>query len=223
MLHHRFVIGLALALSVSAAAYGQAPGQTMPAHDAAANLQRLAEYIKSPAHLQAVAAAISAFEPGALAATCKPVKPVKGRSWKPVEDPVFEPFAVAPKTAAWQESWDVSACGKTVIRNVGFVARPGEGVTPLPMFPGESLADLKLQEEAGQIALDTVAPGALKCQEGHIQVIDSMVTDRAEAAQNRWTEQWIAAGCGRIVPIFVRFSPGPKGQPAFDFQAGQAH
>jgi hypothetical protein len=219
MLHRRFAIGLVLALGASAAAYGQAPSS----HDPAANLQRLTEYIKSPAHLEAVAAAISAFEPTALAATCKTVKPVKGRSWKPVEEPVFELFAVAPKTAAWQESWDVSACGKPGVRNIGFVARPGQGVTPLPMFPGESLADLKLQAQAGQMALDTVAPGALKCQEGHIQVIDSSVTDDSQIAQNRWTEQWIAAGCGHLVPIYVRFSPGPNGQPAFEFQAGQSH
>jgi len=219
MSYRPVAIGLALVLIAATSAHAQTP----PARSTDADVKRLAEYIKSPAHLEAVAAAISAFEPDALAATCKTVKPVKGRSWKPVEDPVFEMYAVAPKSAAWQESWDVSACGKPGVRNVGFVARPGQGVTPLPMFPGDSLADLKLQEEAGQIALDTVAPGALKCQEGHIQVIDSMVTDRAEAAQNRWTEQWIAAGCGRIVPIFVRFSPGPKGQPAFDFQAGQAH
>ena len=216
-------IALGLALALIAATATSALGQAPPARSTEADLKRLAEYIKSPAHLEAVAAAISAFEPDALAATCKTVKPVKGRSWKPVEDPVFEMYAVAPKTAAWQESWDVSACGKTGIRNLGFVARPGQGVTPLPMFPGESLADLKLQEEAGQIALDTVAPGALKCREGHIQVIDSMVTDRAQAAQNSWTEQWIAAGCGHIVPIFVRFSPGQNGRPAFDFQAGQAH
>jgi hypothetical protein len=219
MLQRRFVIGLALALVASAVAHGQTP----PQRSTDADLKRLGEYIKSPAHLEAVAAAISAFEPTALAATCKTVKPVKGRSWKPVEDPVWEMYAVAPKTAAWQESWEVSACGKSGVRNVGFVARPGQGVTPLPMFPGESHADLKLQEQAGQIALDTVAPGALKCQEGHIQVIDSMVTDNSQIAQNRWTEQWIAAGCGHIVPIFVRFSPGQNGQPAFDFQAGQAH
>ena len=212
-------IGLALALVTASAS-----GQTPPSPGASTgDIQRLGEYIKSPAHLEAVAAAISAFEPEALAATCKTVKPVKGRSWKPVEDPVFEMYAVAPKTAAWQESWDVSACGKPGVRNLGFVARAGEGVTPLPMFPGESLADLKLQQQAGQMALDTVAPGALKCQEGHIQVIDSLVTDRSQLAQNRWTEQWIAAGCGHIVPIYVQFSPGPNGQPAFDFQAGQSH
>lgn len=219
MSYRPIALSLMLTLVASAAAYGQAP----PAHSTDADMKRLAEYIKSPVHLEAVAAAISAFEPTALAATCKTVKPLKGRSWKPIEDPVFEMYAVAPKTAAWQESWDVSACGKPGVRNLGFVARPGQGVTPLPMFPGESLADLKLQEQAGQIALDTVAPGALKCQEGHIQVIDSMVTDRAQVAQNQWTEQWIAAGCGHIVPIFVRFSPGQNGQPAFDFQAGQAH
>ncbi|MBV8535923.1 MAG: hypothetical protein JO128_10045 [Alphaproteobacteria bacterium] len=219
MSYRPIALGLALFV-VAAAASGQTPP---PPKSSQAEIQRLAEYIKSPAHLEAVAAAISAFEPDALAATCKTVKPVKGRSWKPVEDPVWEMYAVAPKTAAWQESWEVSACGKPGVRNIGFVARPGQGVTPLPMFPGESLADLKLQEEAGQIALDTVAPGALKCQEGHIQVIDSMVTDGTQAAQNRWTEQWIAAGCGHIVPIFVRFSPGQNGKPAFDFQAGQAH
>ena len=212
-------IGLTAALLAATVAYGQSP----PARSTDADLKRLAEYIKSPAHLEAVAAAISAFEPAALAANCKTVKPVKGRSWKPIEDPVWEMYAVAPKTAAWQESWDVSACGKSGVRNLGFVARPGQGVTPLPMFPGESLADLKLQAQAGQIALDTVAPGALKCQEGHIQVIDSLVTDDSQITQNRWTEQWIAAGCGHIVPIFVRFSPGQNGQPAFDFQAGQAH
>lgn len=212
----------ALALAALLLMGSPAVGQTPPAKATDAAMQRLAEYIKSPAHLQAVAAAIAAFEPDALAATCKDVKPVKGRSWRPVEEPVFEPYAVAPKSAAWQESWDVSACGKSGVRNLGFVARPGQGVVPLPMFPGDSLADLKLQEQAGQIALDTVAPGALQCQEGHIQVIDSMVTDRHDAAQGRWTEQWIAAGCGRIVPIYVRFSPGPKGEPAFEFQAGQA-
>lgn len=220
MRHRRpLLAGLAIALLGGAMAFAQAPASK----PTAADVQRLGEYIKSPDHLQAVAAAIAAFEPDALAAVCKAVKPVKGRSWKPVEDPAFDASGAAPTSAAWQESWDVSACGKPGVRNIGFVARPGQGVTPLPMFPGESLADLKLQQQAGQIALDTVAPGALDCAEGHIQVIDSMVTDGAAAAQNRWTEQWIAAGCGRIVPIYVRFSPGQNGQPAFDFQAGQAH
>ncbi|HTP84659.1 MAG TPA: hypothetical protein VMQ11_17030, partial [Alphaproteobacteria bacterium] len=119
MPYRPIALTLALALVAATSAFGQSP----PARSTDADLKRLAEYIKSPAHLEAVAAAISAFEPNALAATCKTVKPVKGRSWKPVEDPVFEMYAVAPKTAAWQESWDVSACGKSGIRNLGFVAR----------------------------------------------------------------------------------------------------
>lgn len=186
------------------------------------NVQRLAAYIKSPAHLEAVAAAIRAFEPTVLAAACKDVRPVRGVSWKPVEEPVFDTYAEAPKNAAWQETWDVSACGKAGLRNLGFVARPGQGVVPLPMFPGHSLADLKLQEAAGQMALDTVAPGALGCKQGQIQVIDSEILDRTELARDRWNERWIAAGCGHVVPIDVFFSPGSDGRPQFGFRAGVA-
>lgn len=211
--------GLMFALVAAGSAYGQI--QSLKAPDA--NVQRLAEYIKSPAHLEAVEAAIKAFEPAALAASCKDVKPIKGLSWKPIEEPQFDSYAVAPKSAAWQESWDVSACGKPGgIRNLGFVARPGQGVVPLPMFPGISLADLKLQEDAGQMALDTVAPGALGCKQGQIQVIDSQVLDRTELARDVWSERWIAAGCGHLVPIDVFFSPGPDGKPQFGFRAGVA-
>jgi hypothetical protein len=207
------LVGLLIALS-----------QTPRAHAADdPNVQRLAEYIKSPVHLEAVEAAIKAFEPNVLAATCKDVKPVKGRSWKPIEEPQFDTYAAAPKSAAWQESWDVSACGKPGIRNLGFVARPGQGVVPLPMFPGQSLADLKVQESAGQMALDTFAPGALGCKEGQIQVIDSEIVDRTELARDVWSERWIAAGCGRTVPIDVFFSPGSDGRPQYGFRAGIAH
>jgi len=212
------ILGLGLAL----ASAGGALAQTVPGKPPAANVQRLGEYIRTPEHLRAVGAAIAAFEPAVLQAGCTDVKPVKGRSWQPVEDPVFEGAATAPNNAAWQESWDVTACGKPVVRNLGFVARPGEGVVPLPMFPGDSLADLKLQEEAGQMALDTVAPGALGCTQGKIQVIASTVTDRAEYARGKWSERWTAAGCSRTVDIDADFLPGPTGRPTYGFRAGKA-
>ena len=211
---------LAASLVAAGAAVAQTPAPA-PKLDSA-NVQRLAAYLRTPEHLRAVGAAIAAFEPAALQANCREVKPVKGRSWQPVEEPVFEGSSPEPKSAAWQESWDVTACGKSVVRNIGFVARPGDGVVPLPMFPGESLADLKLQQQAGQMALDTVAPGALKCGQGAIQVIQSTVTNRSELARGKWSERWTMAGCGRTVDIDADFLPGPNGQPTYGFKAGRA-
>lgn len=208
--------------ALALAAGGSALAQSVPSKTAAADVQRLGEYIRTPEHLRAVGAAIAAFEPAALQASCKDVKPVKGRSWQPVEDPVFDGAAATPKSAAWQESWDVTACGKPVVRNLGFVARRDEGVVPLPMFPGESLANLKLQQEAGQMALDTVAPGALGCNQGAIQVIASNITNRAEFARGKWSERWTAVGCGRTVDIDADFLPGPTGRPTYGFRAGKA-
>jgi len=187
-----------------------------------AEVQRLGEYIRTPDHLKVVGTAIATFEPTALQAQCKDVKPVKGRSWQPVEEPKFEGPGPAPTNAAWQESWDVTVCGRPEVRNIGFVARPGQPVVPFPMFPGTSLADLKLQADAGQMALDTVAPGALNCPQGAIQVIASTVTNRAEFARGKWSERWTVAGCGHTADIDVDFLPGPNGRPTWGFRAGKA-
>jgi hypothetical protein len=187
----------------------------------AATLQRLATYLRSTEHLQIVGAAIAQFEPTALAATCKQVKPVKGRSWRPLEDPVFDGAAAAPSTASWQETWEVSACGRPGLRSLGFIARPGQGVVPFPMFPGESLADMTLQQDAGQVALDVAAPGTLNCAEGQIQVINSTVTNRTNYARGQWSERWTVAGCQKTADIDVDFTPGPGGRPAYAFRTGK--
>ena len=46
-----------------------------------AAVRQLGDYIRTPDHLKVVGMAIATFEPTALAATCKDVKPVKGRSF----------------------------------------------------------------------------------------------------------------------------------------------
>jgi len=207
---------LPAAALLAALAAGSAVGQQPPNSP---NVQRLREFIGTPEHLQAVRAAISAFEPTALAAACKDVRPTKGRAWQPVEEPVFDPGAKTPKNAAWQETWEVNACGKSGVRSVGFVARHGQGIVPLPMFPGESLADLKLQHDAGQLALTDAAPAALRCEErGRIQVIDSAVISRPDAARRQWSERWTVAGCGRTADIHVDFRPDPQGGLVYEFR-----
>jgi hypothetical protein len=209
MIARRLLIaGLAVLAAVPAAA--QQPR-------ASAEVQRLGEFIRSAEHLGQVGAAIKAFEPTALAARCAEVRPTRGKGWKPVEEPVFDPGTKAPKTAAWQETWEVTVCGQPAVRSLGFVARPGQGVVPLPMFPGESLADLRLQHDAGQLALTGTAPGALQCN-SQIQIIASAVTNRADLARGRWSERWTVAGCDRTADIDVDFSPGPQGQPHFAFK-----
>jgi hypothetical protein len=182
-----------------------------------AEVQRLGEFIRSPDHLTQVKAAIAAFEPATLAARCADVRPIKGRAWQPVEEPVFDPGATAPKNGAWQETWEITACGQPGVRSVGFVARPGQGIVPLPMFPGESLANLRLQHDAGQLALTSTAPGALQCN-SRMQIVSSSVTNRADHARGRWSERWTVAGCDRTAEIDVDFTPGPQGQPSFEFR-----
>ncbi len=215
------LLRLVLPVAVVALA-ADAHAQGAPNATAQAAVQRLGEYIRTPDHLKAVGAAIAVFEPSALQAACKDVKPVKGRSWQPVEEPVFAGASPAPTNALWQESWDVSVCGRPEVRNIAFVARPGQGVVPLPMFPGTSLADVKLQQEAGEMALDAVAPGALGCAKGQSQVTASTVTNRAEFARGKWSERWTVAGCGRTADIDVDFLPGPNGRPSYGFRAGKA-
>lgn len=209
---YRSIAIAAAAVLASGVAFAQ---QSRPSPE----VQRLGEFIRSPEHLQAVKTAISVFEPTALAAACKDVRPVQGRSWRPVEEPQFDPGAKEPKNAAWQETWDVSACGKPAVRSLGFVARPGQGVVPLPMFPGESLADLRLQHDAGQLALSDAAPAALKCDErGRIQVINSAVTNRTNQSRGQWSERWTVAGCGRTADIDVDFRPDPQGRLMYEFR-----
>jgi len=182
-----------------------------------AEVQKLGEFVRSREHLAQVGAAITAFEPAALAARCADVKPVRGRAWQPLEEPVFAPGARAPKLAEWQETWEVTACGQPGVRSVGFRAREGQGIVPLPMFPGESLATLRLQLDAGQLALTNFASSALRC-DSRMQVIGSVVTNRGEQAQGRWSERWTVAGCDRVADIDVRFSPGPSGQTTYEFR-----
>ncbi len=182
-----------------------------------AEMQRLGEFIRSPEHLAQVRAAITAFEPAILAARCADVRPAKGREWQPVEDPVFDPGAKAPKTAAWQEIWEVTVCGQPGVRSVGFVARPGQGIVPLPMFPGESLANLRLQHDAGQLALTNSAPGALQCN-SRMQIVGSVVTNRADQTRGRWSERWTVSGCDRPADIDVDFSTSPQGQLTYEFR-----
>jgi hypothetical protein len=208
MIRHLTIIGVLALTALPAAAQQQQPS---------ASVNRLGEFIRSAEHLGQVGPAIKAFEPAALAARCADVRPTRGRGWRPVEEPVFESGAKAPKTAAWQETWEVSACGQPGVRSVGFVARVGQGIVPLPMFPGESLADMRLQHDAGQLALTSAAPGALQCN-ARMQVIASAVTDRSELARGRWSERWTVAGCDRVADIDVDFSPGAQGQTQYQFR-----
>lgn len=191
------------------------PAATQPS----ANVQRLREFIGSTEHLQAVRAALTAFEPAALAAACKDVRPTKGRAWLPLEEPVFNAGAGPPRTALWQETWEVSACGKPGLRSLGFRARPDEGIVPIPMFPGESRATLLQQLDAGQLALTDAAPAALNCEErGRIQVIGSAVTRAPGQAGGPWSERWTVAGCGRTAAVDVDFRADPQGRLVYEFR-----
>jgi hypothetical protein len=205
----------ALALAAAAPAQAQVRGPQLG--DA-----RIEAFIRDAGHLEAVRGAIAAFEPTALQARCKDIRVVRSRNWMQLEAPVFDPGVKAPKSAAWQETWEVSACGAPAFRSVGFVARPGQGITPLPMFPGQSLADLKLQVAAGQEALDVVAPAALPCSAANrpspIQVINSIVTERANEMRGIWSERWTVAGCNKTAEIDVDFAPNPQGQQTFRFK-----
>jgi hypothetical protein len=184
------------------------------------NVVKLGEFIRTPGHLEAVRAALLAFEPAALQAACKDIRVTRARSWRPVdEEPSFDGASASPRNAVWQEVWEVDACGRPGIRNIGFVARPGQGVTPIPMFPGESLAELRTQVAAGQQALGVAASAALQCQErDRIQVINSAVTNRAEFGRGRWSERWTVAGCGRTADLDVNFTPGQQGRPNYEFK-----
>src|SRR4051812_44709477 len=102
------VCALALVAGSDASAQGQA--------QSSAAVKQLGDYIRSADHLRVVGAAITAFEPSALQANCREVKPVKGRAWQPVEEPVFERNNKIPTSAAWQETWEVNVCGKSSLR-----------------------------------------------------------------------------------------------------------
>jgi hypothetical protein len=83
---------------------------------------------------------------------------------------------------------------------------------------GTTKADPVLQRDAKSVAMDTAAaaPGKNKCKEHRIENTQFQGPEKPPQGQARsgpaaWTELWTLRGCGRQVPVQIRFAPTPQG------------
>ena len=121
-----------------------------------------------------------------------------------------------PSQGAWWDRLEADRCGKKATYNLLVTHRPGEGSRAAPLLMGTTNADPVLQQDARSVVLDTAAnaPGKNKCKEHQIETTQFQGPEKPPQGQQRpvaWTELWTVRGCGRQVPIQVRFQPTPQG------------
>ncbi len=123
-----------------------------------------------------------------------------------------------PTQGTWWERFEADRCGKPATYNILVTHRPGEGSRAAPLLMGTTKADPILQRDAKSVALDTAAaaPGKNKCKEHKIENTQFQGPEKLPQGQTRsgppaWTELWTLRGCGRQVPVQLRFAPTPQG------------
>ena len=123
-----------------------------------------------------------------------------------------------PSEGTWWDRLEAKRCGTIATYNLLVTHRPGEGSRSAPLLMGTTKADPILQRDAKSVAMDTAAtaPGKNKCKEHKIENTRFQGPEKAPQGQAQpgavaWTELWTLRGCGRNVPVQIRFAPTPQG------------
>jgi hypothetical protein len=127
--------------------------------------------------------------------------------------PAFEmtaafPFQVEPTDVIWVERYNV-ACKKPLHRSLLVFLKDGE-ITAVPITPGATLADPRLQVDARTFAASAAVTQASKeCDEA--MVVDTEVTKQPPQGGGPWKERWYVNACGEVKAVDVRFTPSAGG------------
>lgn len=196
---------------------GQAPqGQTPQAQGSVQpDRAKMEAYLGSPAYLSLLQQAMLDAEKGQTT-PCANVTGTKRIGLAVMAPIAFE--GAQPKQGTWWDRLEADRCGKPMTYNLLVTHRPGEGSRAAPLLMGTTKADPILQRDAKPVVMEmaATAPGKNKCKEHKIE--NTLFQGPEKPAQGEpqpgaaaWTELWTTRGCGRQVPVQVRFAPTPQG------------
>ena len=109
----------------------------------------------------------------------------------------------------WSERFGVD-CQPKVRRNWIVVVPATENIKTQELFPGDTIADVKLQRDM-MPALSAAAglKRPVGCQQNRL--ITSQLVNPPSGTPMTWNELWIFDGCGTKIEMEVRFATDPKG------------
>jgi hypothetical protein len=114
------------------------------------------------------------------------------------------------REGGWESRYKMNACGKDELGNL-FISTRGNGRAMIPMTPGDSISEPKLQNEVMPSFLLAAKKGLEECaQPPQLRRIKAKAP---EAAGRPWQEVWTATSCGKDVDVPINFVPSvsPKG------------
>jgi len=148
------------------------------------------------------------------------VTPMRLRIYTPINLP---PSSTHPIDGLWQITFKFQRCGKDKLYNAVFVSNHGAIPTVKPYFPGQSLANTQLINDALQSAYAAASEqiGSKQCKD--ISIYD-MAVDKpphtvianGKRSFGVWDETWSFLGCGQQVGVHMTFVPDGHGNVRFD-------
>jgi len=127
---------------------------------------------------------------------------------------------------AWREVVDAKGCGASRTLNVAVTVEGPRKLHFTTIFPGDTHASMKLQDDSLDYALDqAVKAGGNResnCKVHYIRDTQFVADDGPAAAnteQAPWHELWSIETCKQLYVVPMKFKPTPKG---IDFTADRA-
>lgn len=203
-----------LAVAVPAAAQQPAaPQAAMPPE-----IVRLKEYVNTADYVATVVRLAMEGEKD-IAPECKQPKPQDRRGFLVMRMPAWG-AGPHPTAGMWKDEIKVDRCGKVVVHNVLFVAKP-DGLPEIGLLlPGETTLSPRLQ----RVVLADVAKAVgqrLKCKEVDKTVVSDtrfdkvMVPPKKNAqgvvVEGKWREVWTARACGKSTDVAIELTSDGQG------------
>lgn len=138
--------------------------------------------------------------------------------------PINLPNSSAHPTAGiWQVSFKFVRCNKSKLYNAIFISKNGAIPSVKPYFPGNSLANSKLINDALQSAYaaasEQIADDSCKDMTIYDMNIDKpphTVIANGKSLPGVWDEKWSFQGCKQVVGVHMTFVPDGHGNVRFN-------
>jgi hypothetical protein len=148
------------------------------------------------------------------------VTPVRLRILSPINLP---DKATHPIAGAWQVSFKFERCGQDKVYNAVFISNNGAIPKVKPYFPGISLANSKLINDALQSAYAAASEQITDSQCQDMSIYDMKVLKpphkviaNGKRVAGVWDETWSFLGCGQVVGVHMTFVPDGRGNVQFN-------
>ena len=136
------------------------------------------------------------------------------------------------QSGSWLERHDVIGCKYTTRANFAMSVTPGQPTRVIPLLPGSSVADTRLQLDIlpGVVGVAMAVRKDPDCKQRPVFADTAFngwtgapVPDALSGPTARpWEETWAIYLCGRVVDVVIRFTPDSKGT-GYDIPGKDAH